>query len=318
MENKKYYIVYQITNLINNYIYIGCHSTYNVNDSYIGSGTNILKAIKKYGKKNFNKEVLFIFNNKEDMLLKEKQLVNKEFISRKDTYNIILGGSTFLTIDNISVKDKNGNMLMVHKNDERYLSGELVGVVKNKVVVKDKNNNKIQVDINDPRYISGELKHINNNKIIVKDKNNNKLQVDINDPRYISGELTGHTKNLSPMMNLLTNKVELIDTRNYNKNNYISINKNKKCVINEKNEIIQVDKSDNRFKHINKDIIYAYDENYNIIRINKNHSKLYDSTYLCKNYRKIALVKDINGNIFIINKIDLRYKNELKSFIKRN
>jgi hypothetical protein len=46
----KHYI-YKITNLINNKIYIGKHSSKNMNkDNYIGSGYLLLKAIKKYGK----------------------------------------------------------------------------------------------------------------------------------------------------------------------------------------------------------------------------------------------------------------------------
>lgn len=51
----KNYIIYQITNKLNNMIYIGCHVTENVNDKYMGSGTNIRNAIKEFGKENFTK-----------------------------------------------------------------------------------------------------------------------------------------------------------------------------------------------------------------------------------------------------------------------
>ena len=56
-----------------------------------------------------------------------------------------------------TVKDKNGNTLSVSVNDPRYLSGELVGVMKGLVSVKDKDGNKMVVSKNDPRYLSGEL-----------------------------------------------------------------------------------------------------------------------------------------------------------------
>ena len=51
--------VYQITNLINNKKYIGKHSG-ELNDSYLGSGENVKNAIKKYGKENFRKDILYI------------------------------------------------------------------------------------------------------------------------------------------------------------------------------------------------------------------------------------------------------------------
>ena len=50
-----YYTIYKITNLINDKIYIGQHTTENLVDSYMGSGRNIKYAIKKYGKQHFLK-----------------------------------------------------------------------------------------------------------------------------------------------------------------------------------------------------------------------------------------------------------------------
>jgi hypothetical protein len=50
--------VYCTTNTINNRKYIGSH-TGDVDDSYIGSGVILKKAIKKYGKKNFVKDILW-------------------------------------------------------------------------------------------------------------------------------------------------------------------------------------------------------------------------------------------------------------------
>ena len=86
------YTIYKTTNTVNNKIYVGKHQTENINDSYLGSGVSLEKAIKKYGKKFFIKEILYIFDNEEEMNLKEIELVTEEFIKRKDNYNKSLGG----------------------------------------------------------------------------------------------------------------------------------------------------------------------------------------------------------------------------------
>lgn len=193
MEKKKYYIVYQITNKLNNKIYIGIHVTENIKDKYMGSGSNIKKAIKEFGIENFEKIVLFNFDNKEEMLEKEKELVNDEFIKNGNTYNVILGGGGFNSYNLITVRGKDGNTLSAHKTDPRYLSGELVSIQKGIAIVRDKNDNIFQVSVDDPRYLSGEFIPHNKGKNLgsfaVKDKYNNKFQVSVDDPRYISGEL---------------------------------------------------------------------------------------------------------------------------------
>jgi hypothetical protein len=88
-------VVYKITNLINNKIYIGVHRTDILNDNYYGSGKLIKRALKKYGKENFKREYLHIFNNDEvtHAFEKEKEYVTKEFTLREDTYNISEGGN---------------------------------------------------------------------------------------------------------------------------------------------------------------------------------------------------------------------------------
>ena len=86
------YIIYKTTNLINNNIYIGQHATEDINDNYLGSGVALLSDIKKYGKDNFKKEILYIFGTRQEADKKERELVNANFIKRTDTYNIIEGG----------------------------------------------------------------------------------------------------------------------------------------------------------------------------------------------------------------------------------
>lgn len=101
------YIVYKTTNIVNNKIYIGVHQTENpdVFDGYLGCGLFVNNlylihnpkepfhfAVKKYGVKNFKRETLKVFNNKQDALDLERWIVCESFVKSVNTYNITLGG----------------------------------------------------------------------------------------------------------------------------------------------------------------------------------------------------------------------------------
>lgn len=86
------YTVYETRNLINNKVYIGVHETSEPNDEYLGSGVALRKAIRKYGKENFKKTILLECNTSSEAYLKEKELVDRAFIGRPDTYNMKTGG----------------------------------------------------------------------------------------------------------------------------------------------------------------------------------------------------------------------------------
>lgn len=87
------YFVYKITNLINLKVYIGVHSTNNIEDGYMGSGLRIVRSIEKYGISNFRKEILSFHDTMEDALLEEKRLVTPDFVASEATYNLKEGGS---------------------------------------------------------------------------------------------------------------------------------------------------------------------------------------------------------------------------------
>jgi group I intron endonuclease len=110
------YYIYKITNLCNNKIYIGIHKALFLDDGYMGSGKLLKAAIKKYGKKNFRKEILKTFDNEEDMILKEQELVTAEFVLDESNYNIMPGGKFgSLERNGLSFKNKRHSLETIEK-----------------------------------------------------------------------------------------------------------------------------------------------------------------------------------------------------------
>lgn len=135
-----YYFVYKVVNIINNNFYIGAHRTKNINDNYLGSGRIIGKAIKKYGRNNFTREILKFFDTEQEMYDHEAELVTLNFIKRRDTYNMKLGGYT-VPPEDFNKKGQEALRKKYAENPElkrladlksgetlkkRYLSGELI------------------------------------------------------------------------------------------------------------------------------------------------------------------------------------------------
>lgn len=83
-----FYLVYKITNTINDKTYVGCHKTKDKNDGYMGSGKLIKRAIQKYGADKFIKEIIAECSSSEEMFAKEKELVTLNDMS----YNMKSGG----------------------------------------------------------------------------------------------------------------------------------------------------------------------------------------------------------------------------------
>lgn len=115
----RHYTVYQTTNLLNGKIYIGKHETNNPNDRYLGSGKLLTRAIKKHGRDNFKKEVLFDFQTEAEMNAKEAELVDEEFCLREDTYNICHGGKGGWGYVNVFVIDDEHRRLAGMKSSSK-------------------------------------------------------------------------------------------------------------------------------------------------------------------------------------------------------
>ena len=103
--------IYKTTNLINGKIYIG--KQIKKNKSYLGSGKLIKRAILKYGKSNFSKEII-------DPLSLSIQELNK-----KEVYWIKFYNSTDLSIGyNISDGGDGGDTFTNHPDKKTYLENK--------------------------------------------------------------------------------------------------------------------------------------------------------------------------------------------------
>lgn len=183
MKEKKHNLIYQITNLVNGKIYIGRHSTNNINDNYFGSGKEITKEVKLLGRDSFKKELLFDFPTGQEMIDKEIELLTREFVESDSNYNLGSGQGGVFTHDEearqklreantgfLTAKDKDGNTFRISKDDPRYLSGELKHNTFGTVCVKDKDGKKFRVSVDDPRWLNGELVGMNAGNKLPKEK----------------------------------------------------------------------------------------------------------------------------------------------------
>ena len=93
---ESYGFIYLTINLVNGKKYIGQRKIQKCGvdrDEYLGSGILLTRAIKKYGKENFKREVLDFANNIDELNSKEKYYISLyNAVDRDDFYNIDCGG----------------------------------------------------------------------------------------------------------------------------------------------------------------------------------------------------------------------------------
>jgi len=135
-KEKKYHYIYKTTNLKNSKFYVGMHSTDNLNDGYLGSGTRLRRSIRRNGIQNFKIEFLEFFDNRTDLANREKELVNEELLKDPMCINLKPGGTggfmndthrdKFFSIalsDNLDKKRSKKGAFVTHskrKNDVKF------------------------------------------------------------------------------------------------------------------------------------------------------------------------------------------------------
>jgi len=98
--------IYKTTNIITGKIYIGQSIVTKRIKSYLGSGKLLIRAINKYGKENFIKEILIEnIDNKHDIDLLEIRCINEYNTVSPHGYNLEKGGNGKCEVHQ-STKDK--------------------------------------------------------------------------------------------------------------------------------------------------------------------------------------------------------------------
>lgn len=198
--------VYKVTNKLNGKFYIGAHSQKDNEDlyAYMGSGKLIIKVIRKYGKENFIKEILFSFDTPEEMFLKEAELITEDLINSDNCYNLTFGGDGGFNIVSYNVQKEKVFRRNIKTNKWQWLNkdsitDEWVQPTKDKVVVKwadGRNNNYFSCDVKDPLFLDGTYIPHNIGTFTAKDVHGNFIKISKDDERFLSGELSGCNKDM--------------------------------------------------------------------------------------------------------------------------
>jgi hypothetical protein len=91
-SRRKYHYIYKTTCLITNKYYIGMHSTDNLEDGYQGSGTILARSIRRHGRENHQTEILELLPSREELKVRERELVNEQLLEDEMCMNLALGG----------------------------------------------------------------------------------------------------------------------------------------------------------------------------------------------------------------------------------
>jgi group I intron endonuclease len=142
-KEKKYHFIYKTTNLLNGKYYIGVHSTNNMEDGYMGSGNRLRLAIRKHGKENFKREIIEYCATRQELYLREEEVVNLNEIAKIECMNLRVGGegggtpqSAKVTNEKRWIENREANIKIASDNFRRLWE---IGVLKGQDVSGDKN-----------------------------------------------------------------------------------------------------------------------------------------------------------------------------------
>lgn len=107
------HIVYRTTNKVNSKYYIGVQNTND--DSYLGSGVSLTRAVKKYGRENFTKEIIAECRSKEEAFKLEAKIVTSKLVEDPQCYNMTLGGKIPPSRKGVKLPPRSKNYIIKQK-----------------------------------------------------------------------------------------------------------------------------------------------------------------------------------------------------------
>lgn len=171
IKKKLYFFVYIIRNKITGEYYKGQHSTDNLFDGYLGSGTRLKNALKQYGKDAFERKIVLFLPD-----LKMAKWAEQLFITQEDTrnpmcYNCLGGGSGYTMTDVTAEKLSAVNILRYKKRKD---AGEVTYRATNKSRTKpvlDKLDSDRHKGENNPMYGIRGYAHVSSKEVFCVELN---------------------------------------------------------------------------------------------------------------------------------------------------
>jgi hypothetical protein len=120
--------IYKTTCNVTKRWYVGMHSTTKLDDGYMGSGKILRYSLRKYGIENHTKEILEFLPTREELVLREIEIVTKELMSDGLCMNLKEGGQGgFFSVEAV----KKGRVITDKILEEKYGSDFRKIVIKN-------------------------------------------------------------------------------------------------------------------------------------------------------------------------------------------
>lgn len=121
-REKKYHFIYKTTNLLSGKYYIGMHSTDDLNDGYLGSGTRLRYSINKHGVENHVREILEFVDSRAELKKREKEIVSLDEIAKEECMNLTVGGEGGFTPEQqrLNAEKSNARQRILRETDSDW------------------------------------------------------------------------------------------------------------------------------------------------------------------------------------------------------